>query len=348
MLCAGLEVEELTLAALQQHSHLIINLNSHRLTAELLSMLGYGAALPSLQLLEQTHLLQHLLPLHAAYIHRQQQQSGRPLQQTACTILSAQCSTSSSSSSSPACEEDGLQWRQLQHISSEPQAYSALGQLWSCVHGIKPSSGQQQQQQQQQQVQALHDQHRRLQHANLLLRVLAGLDQHASVSQPAQAEVVLTCLTAPLLVEALTAAAVQLHCHVQQQARQQEAARQHDQYQQQQLQAEQQQHGALHVLAAASGFKHAAADTYTLVMRSLPAARRIARPFSSSSSCSSSSTAAADNPVPSSCASGLESDSLVQQLLQGVAPEECMQQHIIRLAAKVRGVWLSLPKLLAV
>jgi tRNA nucleotidyltransferase/poly(A) polymerase len=343
VLCAGLDVEEQTLAALQQHSHLIINLNSHRLTAELLSMLGYGAASPSLQLLEQTHLLQHLLPLHAAYIYHQQQQSRRPLQQTACTIISTQCSTSSSSSSSPACEEDALQWRQLQHISSEPQAYSALGQLWSCVNGIKPSSGQQQQQQEQ----ALHDQHRRLQHANLLLRVLAGLDQHASVSQPAQAEVVLTCLTAPLLVEALTAAAVQLQRHVQQQARQQEAARQHDQYQQQQLQAEQQQHGALHVLGAASGFKHAAADTYTLVMRSLPAARRIARPFSSSSNCSSS-TAAADSSVPSSCASGLESDSLVQQLLQGVAPEECMQQHIIRLAAKVRGVWLSLPKLLAV
>jgi tRNA nucleotidyltransferase/poly(A) polymerase len=278
VLCAGLKVEAQTLAALQQHSHLISDLNSHRLTAELLSMLGYGAATPSVQLLEQTQLLQHLLPLHAAYMRRQQQQGRRQLQQTGCNnILSTQCATSSStagrsehpsSSSSHNCEDDGFEWRQLQQVSSKPQAYSALGQLWSCWNGIKPLSGQRQQQ-----LQALQDQHQQLQHANLLLRVLSSLDQHTSVSQPAQAEVVLTCLTVPLLAEALTAAAVQLQRHIQQQAWQQEAARQRDQYQQQQMQAEQQQqHKALHVLAASSGFKHAAADTYTLVMRPLPAA----------------------------------------------------------------------------
>lgn len=323
--CAGLQVDLATLTALQQHSHLISSLNSHRLTAELLAMLGYGAAAPSLRLLEQTQLLQHLLPTHAAYMRRQQQQQQQQLSLSRRAASQRCTNTGSSSSHRNACCDD-LQCQQLPQLDSQQQAYSALGQLWSQLH-----QGAQQQQQQrvpsQGQQQVLQQQHQQLQDANVLLQVLAALDQQVSVSQPAPAEVVLACLTAPLLVEALTAAVeqVQVHCQQKQQLAALQEAQRHL------ARAEQQQQ---HDARQLPGFhQQTAAEAMALLLQPLPAAARsITRPFSSSSSSWLAQPSSGEGALP-----GLGVGDLVQQLLQGVPAEDCVQQHTMHIAAQVRG-----------
>jgi DNA repair exonuclease SbcCD ATPase subunit len=293
-------------------------------------MLAYGAAAPSLQLLEQTQLLQHLLPTHAAYMCRQHQQQlsgSRRVTSQHCT------NTDSSSSSHQDISDADSQWQQLPQVDSQQQAYSAIGQLWSQLH--EESQQQQQQQQQQQSVhlqgqeQELKQQHQQLQDADVLLRVLAALDQHVSVSQPAPAEVVLACLTAPLLVEALTAAVEQLQAHAQR--KQQLAALQEAQHHLTRAEQQQQQHDARQL----PGFhQQTAAEALALLLHSMPAAARsIARPFSSSSSSSwLAQPSSGQNAFP-----GVGVGGLVQQLLQGVPAEECVQQHMTRIAAQVRN-----------
>lgn len=293
-------------------------------------MLGYGAAALSLHLLEQTQLLQHLLPTHAAYMRRQHQQQQQQLSLSRRAASQHCTNTDSSSSHRNTCCED-LQCQQLPQLDSQQQAYSALGQLWSQLH-----QGSQQQQQRvpsQGQQQVLQQQHQQLQDANILLQVLAALDQQVSVSQPAPAEVVLACLTAPLLVEALTAAVEQVQVHTQethQLAALQEAQHHLARAEQQQ----QQQHDARQL----PGFhQQTAAEAMALLLQPLPAAARsIARPFSSSSGSSSTSWLA----QPSSGEGALPGPGvgdLVQQLLQGVPAEDCVQQYTMHIAAQVRG-----------
>jgi hypothetical protein len=447
---AGLQVEQHTLEALQQHSHLVGTLNSHRLTAELVGLLGYGAAAASMQLLSQAQLLQHILPLHDAYMDdaRQQQQQlsqqqlsqqqlsqqqlsqqqlsqqqvcgvpdhhqaqthqQRPSQgsrQTIAVSLDASSSTRSSSSNSGGGRSKGSSrasavsgdpcqaaeactpGQQLQQQKRQQHASSALGQLWlgqlhiggsqhmaesghlgDCSEQCKqqstqvdqPEEQQQQFEQQRQQFEQQRQQRQQLQQqSNMLLRVLSALDQTASVSQPAQPEVVLACLTAPLLHDALTGAVQQLQLHVQQQQQQQKQRKQHQKQlqRQQPLQAlkqgqvqpqdelQQQDHRpspagdqqeCLAQVSQASPVcvsPAAALDTLTILLQSLPAARQIARPYSSSTSNSSSGI---DHNSSSSLGSGnhCHDRGLVEQLLQGSPVSECVQHLAVQIADQV-------------
>jgi tRNA nucleotidyltransferase/poly(A) polymerase len=365
---AGLQIEPQTLAALQQQGHLTSSLNSQRLTAELLALLGYGAAVPSLQLLQQTQLLQHVLPMHAAYmqLHQQlaapqQQQQGCSQQPVSSSCLPAQHWGDTGPASAADCQHDSSskgrasvaavpagQQQLKQAAALQPQAASALGQLWlgqfpssnPQTLNAHPQQAGQQSMQQQQQVQELQRQHQQLQHTNLLLQVLAALDQHASVSQPAPAEVVLACLTAPLLVDALAAAVtlLQEHVHNNKHSRQQLPALQH--VQQQPLHRKQQEQDlateALHLrqdqIAAAQAYSQPAAEMLTLVLQPLPAARSVARHFSSSSAGLDAGELCMAQHSDLAWRPGQEA---VQQLLQGMSAAGFIQQQGVHIASQV-------------
>jgi hypothetical protein len=194
--------------------------------------------------------------------------------------------------------------------------------------------------QQQQQVQELQRQHQELQHTNLLLQVLAALDQRVSVSQPAPAEVVLACLTAPLLVKALAAAVALLQEHVQinNQSRQQLPALQH--VQQQSIRQQQQEQDlateAAHLRqdqrAAAQTYSQPAAEMLTLVLQPLPAARSVARHFSSSSTAADGGELCMARHSDVAWRPGQE---VVQQLLQGMSAAGLIQQQGFHIASQV-------------
>lgn len=212
-----------------------------------MSMLSYGAAAASLRLLQQTQLLQQVLPLHHQHMQRQ-------LQQTAACQTSDISSESQSTGNCCGKHADQLE-ENLRHHSSQsadpipktrvlcqPTADSALGRM---LHGLTAQQSPQQSQKQlgtwQQQTERLRrlpdvraaastgrvqDQINPMQqvideHQVLLLKVAAALDQHVGVKQPAAAEVVLACLTAPLVIEALQDTVAQLQWHLQQQLQQQ-------------------------------------------------------------------------------------------------------------------------------
>lgn len=351
---AGLQIEPQTLAALQQQGHLASSLNSQRLTAELLALLGFGAAAPSLQLLQQTQLLQHVLPLHAAYmqlVDQQQQGCSQQLSSSSCTpaqlsgssrpVHAAQCQHDSNGSGQGIAAAGQQQLKQaadLQH-----PAASALGQLWlgQCHSSSPQHAGAHSQQSQRQPAQELQRQHKQLQHTNLLLQVLAALDQRVGVSQPAPAEVVLACLTAPLLVEALAAAVTLLQEHVVQnhkQSQQQLPALQHVQ-QQPPLRKQQEQDlatEALHLrqdqIAAAQAYSQSAAEILTLVLQPLPAARNVARHFSSSSTASDGGELCMAQHSDLAWRPGQE---VVQQLLQGMSAAGFIHQQGMHIASQV-------------
>jgi len=298
------------------------------MTAELMALLGYGAAAASMQLLAETRLLQHVLPLHASYMHRHAQTSSRQAIAAAPSgSASAHKDCSEQSSSGFSCSSTAAASSQLPSEPSpgdtEQRAFSALGVLWNTA------PCQQQQQLQQQQQQQLRQQRQSLDQANLLLRVLAALDQHASVSQPAQPEVVLSCLTLPLLVEVLNEAITL----IQQQ--------QQHRYQQHTLLAEDPAAAAAsrelcqpqqHLFEGALSL-NAGADPLTLLLRAAaPTARSIARPFSSSSSSHPEGLQFVCN---SSSSSRSMASEFVQQLVQGVHLQECLRQQAAHLAAMV-------------
>eukprot|EP00879_Flechtneria_rotunda_P025390 GHRR01026977.1.p1 GENE.GHRR01026977.1~~GHRR01026977.1.p1 ORF type:complete len:505 (+),score=176.79 GHRR01026977.1:222-1736(+) len=81
---AGLSIEPSTACALQQHSHLVTSLNAQRLTAELIALLGHGAAAASLAMLQKMQLLQRLLPLHIELCKQGKQRVEQAWQQQQC------------------------------------------------------------------------------------------------------------------------------------------------------------------------------------------------------------------------------------------------------------------------
>ena len=353
---AALQIEPQTLAALQQQGHLASSFNSQRLTAELLALLGYGAAAPSLQLLQQTQLLQHVLPLHAAYmqlVDQQQQGCSQQLSSSSCTpaqlsgssrpVHAAQCQHDSNGSGQGIAAAGQQQLKQaadLQH-----PAASALGQLWlgQCHSSSPQHAGAHSQQSQRQPAQELQRQHKQLQHTNLLLQVLAALDQRVGVSQPAPAEVVLACLTAPLLVEALAAAVTLLQEHVQnnKHSRQQLPALLHVQQQQQQPPQRQQKHQTAteevdlrqdQIVAAAQAYSQPPAEILTLVLQPLPATRSVARHFSSSSAIADGGELCLGQHSDLAWRPGQE---VVQQLLQGMSAAGFIHQQGMHIASQV-------------
>jgi hypothetical protein len=144
------------------------------------------------KLLQEAQLLQHLLPLHAAHLQQQQR---------------LQDGGSSSSENSHQQQQWHQQQHQQQRTDGQPAASALgqlLGQLGSAAQRQQQPEGSHKQQQQQQDCPS-----------SLLHRVLAALDERMSVLRPAAPEVVLACLTAPLLVHALTQAVQQLRRHAQ-------------------------------------------------------------------------------------------------------------------------------------
>lgn len=67
---AGLELEGKTAAALAAQAPLVTSLGQGRLSMEVASMFGHGAAAPAAALLWRYRLLDLLLPLHAAHLAR--------------------------------------------------------------------------------------------------------------------------------------------------------------------------------------------------------------------------------------------------------------------------------------
>lgn len=202
-------------------------------------MLAHGAAAPSLLMLQQTQLMQHLLPLHHHYLQRggvkHQLQAGADI--TGRVSSGLQGVSGGTASPKDNCHEEDAS---VANPSPTQQlADSALGQMLNSTTARQ--SEQQQGQHDMPAVVAGTDQrHNRQTHPlqcvvdhqqDLLLKVAAALDRQVSVKQPATAEVVLACLTAPLLVETLQVAVHQLQQHLyhQQQHNTQED-RQHQQH----------------------------------------------------------------------------------------------------------------------
>lgn len=224
----GLSIEPGTASALQGQGHLVTSLNNQRITAELMAMMAYGAAAPSLLLLQQTQLMQHVLPVHYQHLQRwrqqqQKQQGSGPDRRIVSAI------------SEHARELEDKMEAQGEAEIGQLSADSALGQL------LRGSAAEQQGRQQQQQQQmvlvqqsakqtstrsgqavagAMHRscylQQTSRQSQTLLMLVAAALDQQVTVREPASAEVVLACLTAPMVVEVMQHAVQQVQQHLQQ------------------------------------------------------------------------------------------------------------------------------------
>eukprot|EP00879_Flechtneria_rotunda_P018742 GHRR01019674.1.p1 GENE.GHRR01019674.1~~GHRR01019674.1.p1 ORF type:complete len:768 (+),score=291.76 GHRR01019674.1:163-2466(+) len=203
---AGLSIEPSTACALQQHSHLVTSLNAQRLTAELIALLGHGAAAASLAMLQKMQLLQRLLPLHDEQLvhqhvrHEQQHVDWVPGSHDSSTTTSSHSTAPGNSLSAVTANSELGQL--LGNLGTRPDNYDSQHRQHPKLAAVG-SSGK------------AFQQHRQA----LILQVLGALDKHVvwarqcnrrQQQQGIEPEVLLACLTAPLLRKQIQQAVTQL------------------------------------------------------------------------------------------------------------------------------------------